>query len=529
MRHTQDCTHHLESLLRAKRDLLGIISHDTRNPLTQMIMANDLAAVYLRRDEPDIPGALKMIATVQRSAARQQKQLEDLMCLVRSEREAMEISADPVDVGHFLGTIVDNASLQAESKHVTLRSENLSASPGDLLLDAAKTAQVLNNLVHNALKFTPRGGTVTLTAKHDGGTLEFIVEDTGIGMNQEVRDGLFIPFTRVGRKGTSGEPELRPGPVDLQDLRRSPGWNARDLERGMEGLALHGPSSLAAGAGRARSIGGPGFGNGPPGQRGRLNPGAPTLERDPKPVAFRASHRRHALARHAALAVGIPGVDASPDGRGRHAGSPGVRRHSHRPRRMGAGGGLHRRRRCPWCHRPLRRAALARRREKPARERYRLSDSARQGAVGNAPAATSVGRRIRPGVGLVGREALAPAFAGRFLPSVHLRVAAAKVVVAADFRFLLGADLRVGADRRRVPDEIQFVGNLNARQIVDQCVVRGDDVVVAEEPTGLHAEEVESAATGADPQLVERADDPVVLVHDLAAEETVVRRAGDAV
>lgn len=214
MANAQACIMQLEALLTMKRDLLAVISHDTRNPLSQMLTASQLIDLLLDKSPLNVASIKKMNTLIQSGGERQLKLMDGLMLLARSEREAIAVSQDETTIADLLATTLEAARLQADSKGIRLQLDDHTtsdeAAPACLLLDLAKTSQVLNNLMHNALKFTPTGGTVTLSATRDhadqtAASLVLAVQDTGIGMDETMCQTQFTPFTKTGRPGTGGE------------------------------------------------------------------------------------------------------------------------------------------------------------------------------------------------------------------------------------------------------------------------------------------------------------------------------------
>jgi CheY-like chemotaxis protein/anti-sigma regulatory factor (Ser/Thr protein kinase) len=107
----------------------------------------------------------------------------------------MELRLQDVAVEPVIAQAVELVEPLAAEKHITIRSE--ASSVGEVLADAGKLKQMLLNLVSNAIKFTPEGGTVTITARRLQGSVEIAVADTGIGISDADQAKIFTEFHQV--------------------------------------------------------------------------------------------------------------------------------------------------------------------------------------------------------------------------------------------------------------------------------------------------------------------------------------------
>ncbi len=208
MRGARECIEHLDRLVRLRSDLLAVVSHDIRNPLTSISAANDLSRLVLAGplSEPDV-AELREYTDIIRDAARRQLELMNhVLGLARAESGELQVSRETTTPGRLIRRAVDGLRLQARQKGVELAvRESAGDDDRPVELDAAKTEQVLANLAQNALKFTPAGGRVEVGADVAGGGVEFWVRDTGVGIPAESVEHLFQPFSRAHRPGTAAE------------------------------------------------------------------------------------------------------------------------------------------------------------------------------------------------------------------------------------------------------------------------------------------------------------------------------------
>lgn len=206
MQNTQRCIGHLDQLLGMKNDLLAVISHDTRAPLSNIILASQMIERMLKNHQANIAEIRDFNSMIRTAADRQIALMNSLMSLARADTGKLDVQHSTISLRELLESTIKNHQLRADHKGIHLILSNTADPRQMLCIDVAKTEQVLNNLIQNALKFTPEGGTVQLRAKVMDDRLSITVRDTGVGMDEPVLKSLFKPFTIERRQGTDGEP-----------------------------------------------------------------------------------------------------------------------------------------------------------------------------------------------------------------------------------------------------------------------------------------------------------------------------------
>ena len=179
-------------LERLRDAFVAAVSHELRTPLTSISGFVELLA----DEEHDAqPAGRKYVDAIRRGNDRLRRIVEDLLLVAEIEAELLELRLAPTDLAELAAATVEDA-LPAPRR--TGSSLSLAVN-GSLPLeaDAARLRQVLDNLVSNALKFTPRGGSVTLSASNGGGPLQVEVTDTGIGVPPDELGQLFSRFYRA--------------------------------------------------------------------------------------------------------------------------------------------------------------------------------------------------------------------------------------------------------------------------------------------------------------------------------------------
>lgn len=180
----------LEEARGRERDFLMSVSHDLRTPLTTIRgYAEGLAEGAIPPDDlPRIAGVLRS------QADRLTRLVEDLMLLSRLQARQFTLRSQPVDLGVRTKEIVAGFEERAAAARVRLLVDVTPA--GALDIDPDRYAQIVSNLVENALRYTPEGGIVTVKLDSDAGAVQLVVSDTGPGIDPDdlprVFDRLFV-------------------------------------------------------------------------------------------------------------------------------------------------------------------------------------------------------------------------------------------------------------------------------------------------------------------------------------------------
>ena len=189
-----------EAAIRTREEVLAIVSHDLRNPLNTIAMG----AVALSDFGGDEASRSKYIAMIQRAIQRMNRLIEDLLDVVRLEGgQKLALEPKPLELGPVLGEMCESFRVQAESRSQALSCECAPGLP-PVIADRDRLAQVLSNLVGNALKFTPEGGWVTMRASATDEQVEISVQDTGSGISPEDLPRIFDPYWQAGRTARLG-------------------------------------------------------------------------------------------------------------------------------------------------------------------------------------------------------------------------------------------------------------------------------------------------------------------------------------
>jgi len=193
---------HSDDALVNRDDFLAIVTHDLRDLLGGIVMN---AAVISKSAAQDEAGSnmLAKAEGIQRYAARMNRLIGDLTDVASIDAGKLAIVPSPGDLATLIGEVADSFQATACAKGISLLTE---IAPPPLLaaFDQERILQVVANLVSNALRFTPKGGKVTLVGERDGASVRLSVADTGSGIPEGALESIFERFSQAGPKERRG-------------------------------------------------------------------------------------------------------------------------------------------------------------------------------------------------------------------------------------------------------------------------------------------------------------------------------------
>jgi PAS domain S-box-containing protein len=173
-----------EDASRAKDQFLAILSHELRTPLTAIV-----GWVYLLRSGAvDEATMAKGLATIERNVMSQAKLVGDILDMSRIMGARLRLNPRPLTLSPLIAAVLDSLMPAARAKSIRVLPV-LDPSAGPVLADPERLQQVVWNLVSNAIKFTPPGGTVNVRLSQEEGSAHIVVQDTGSGIPRD-----FLPY-----------------------------------------------------------------------------------------------------------------------------------------------------------------------------------------------------------------------------------------------------------------------------------------------------------------------------------------------
>ncbi len=186
----------------AKNAFLSNVSHELRTPLTSILGFTDLLLHGL--EGPLTQAQHEDLRTIEASGARLLELIDDLIDVSNLEAGEVELRPGPVHVPALLAEVEVDLRTRAAQKGIGVEVTSATAPPV-IVADRARLTTILGNLVSNAVKFTPRGGSIRVEASGGAdGAIRFTVSDTGIGIQPEVLPHIFERFFRSAAPEMAG-------------------------------------------------------------------------------------------------------------------------------------------------------------------------------------------------------------------------------------------------------------------------------------------------------------------------------------
>jgi signal transduction histidine kinase len=219
----------LESRNRQYQRLLKVVAHDLRNPIGAVVSASDVMLHGSKQEQPMV----KLI----RQAGTQCLQMIGELLEADLEFRPESLRREPVEVGELLRQVAALLEFKVQEKRQSLVVDVATAAV--VSMDREQMRRVIDNLTVNAIKFSPSGASITLSAKEDGGEVILAVSDEGIGIPAEIAHQLFEPFTVAKRKGTEGEPTFGLGLSICKQIVEAHGGSIGFESREREGTVFY--------------------------------------------------------------------------------------------------------------------------------------------------------------------------------------------------------------------------------------------------------------------------------------------------
>jgi two-component system CheB/CheR fusion protein len=177
---------------RRRDEFLAMLSHELRNPLSPI----HTSLFVLTASEPGSEPAKAALAIIERQATHLTRLVDDLLDVTRITRGKIQLQRESVALDELLHRTIEDHRVAFEAGGVELRLEQERTAVW-VDVDPARLVQATSNVLENALKFTPRGGTVSVRLALDGQHAVLSVRDTGVGIDPALLPSLFEPFAQA--------------------------------------------------------------------------------------------------------------------------------------------------------------------------------------------------------------------------------------------------------------------------------------------------------------------------------------------
>ena len=202
-----------EKVNRAKDEFLATLSHELRTPLTTMLGWSKI----LSNHQLDPNTSLRAVQAIERSAKSQAQLIDDLLDVSRIITGKFQIEKKSMDLVQLIHTSLDMIRPGSETKGVDLEL-NVSENPGPISGDFYRLQQVLWNILSNALKFTPQGGSISVTLERPNHHAKITVKDTGKGIRKDFLPYIFERFRQADSSYTRNQGGLGLGLAIVQHI-----------------------------------------------------------------------------------------------------------------------------------------------------------------------------------------------------------------------------------------------------------------------------------------------------------------------
>jgi signal transduction histidine kinase len=177
--------------IQTRDQVLSVVAHDLRNPLGAILL--DSADIGRRVPPEGRERVERMAGRIQRAALRADRLIRDLLDLRRLDQGRLELDRAPVRPDEIMASAVEMIAPEAARSSLAVEADPAAALP-PIEADRDRVLQVMSNLAGNALKFTPPGGRVRLSARAEDGVVTFSVADSGPGIPNDQLPHLFERF-----------------------------------------------------------------------------------------------------------------------------------------------------------------------------------------------------------------------------------------------------------------------------------------------------------------------------------------------
>ena len=195
-----------KSASKAKTMFLNNMSHDIRTPMNAIIGYTELATMHIGNEDQ----VRSFLGKIQLSSNHLLSLINDVLDMSRIESGKLSLNEKPERLPEIVHTLKDIVQADIYAKKLQFFANSIGVYSEDVVCDRLRLNQVLLNVISNAIKYTPAGGTISfsveqkMTSEIGVGAFEFRVKDTGIGMSEKFLPNIYDPFTRVNSSTVSG-------------------------------------------------------------------------------------------------------------------------------------------------------------------------------------------------------------------------------------------------------------------------------------------------------------------------------------
>ena len=177
---------------RAKDEFLMTLSHELRTPMTAILGWSRMLPTI----PPDDPLFREAVSSINAGAQLQARLIDDILDVSRIVSGKLRLAPEMTEIARLVMNAVDAVNPTADAKHITITT-SFAPALGSIVADPTRIQQVIWNLLTNAVKFTPKGGTVQVSARRTASEVQIAVSDTGEGIDPQFLPHIFEPFRQA--------------------------------------------------------------------------------------------------------------------------------------------------------------------------------------------------------------------------------------------------------------------------------------------------------------------------------------------
>ena len=195
-------TGELRDSLKEKDRILGIVAHDLKNPIGAIKVTTDL--IQMDYNDNRMESIEEYLGIIYEAVHQSMENIEALLSMARLDEMDVSLNTEKVDLASFLNSFLSLYEVQAREKQITF-THQIPQEAMIVSINKSMFTRVIDNLLSNALKFTPANGKVNLQTSSSSDTIQISITDSGIGIPDTLQERVFQRFGPAGRPGTRNE------------------------------------------------------------------------------------------------------------------------------------------------------------------------------------------------------------------------------------------------------------------------------------------------------------------------------------
>jgi signal transduction histidine kinase len=184
--------------LRAREDMMAIVSHDLKNPINSLVLRSHLMIQKIERSKDPDNDLKHNLQLINRTAFQMNSLIGDLTDVAKMQAGQLHVVREEIPGDEVAQPAIETIRLLAKEKQIEF-VHNVPSDLPTVCVDRFRMTQILGNLLGNAVKFTPKGGRVELTVRGTGDKVLFSVCDTGPGIPSAALSHIFEPYWQVSK------------------------------------------------------------------------------------------------------------------------------------------------------------------------------------------------------------------------------------------------------------------------------------------------------------------------------------------